>query len=86
VPIIITEHVGVATDNAEGMQYRFIDCPWCEKPQGFRFTSTEHCSDCNRAIIDALKLMLNIRYRTAYHKGLVSKAGIWIADPLNRRF
>jgi len=86
VPITITEHIGPATDNDYDMQYRFINCPWCRKPQGFRFTSTQHCSDCNRDILDALKLMFNIRYRTAYHKGLVSKAGVWINNPLRRRF
>jgi hypothetical protein len=86
VPIIITEYVGPAFDNADNVQYRFIECPWCEIPQGFRFTSTEHCSDCNRAIIDGLKLMLNDRYRIAYHRGTVSKAGIFMTDPLKRRF
>jgi len=86
VPITITEYIGQAADNDYGMQYRFINCPWCKKPQGFRFTSTQHCADCNRCIIDALKLMHNPQYRVAYHKGMISKAGVWLNDPLKRRF
>ncbi len=78
MPIIVTEQIGRTTDNDQGMQYRFISCPYCRRPQIFRFNSTQYCQDCNKPIIDGLKLMHNLKYRVAYHLGIIGSSGVWL--------
>lgn len=86
MPITVTEYIGQAVDNGYDIQLSFINCPWCKRPQGFRFTPITYCSDCNRGIIDALKLICNIRYRVAYHRHIINDAGIQMDGTLGREF
>ena len=81
--VIIMEYMvdeGQKCDNPDGIAYRFIVCPFCSKSQAFRFTSTRYCSDCNKLLIDALKLRHNASFRTAFHTGQINLNGVWVGD------